>query len=479
MARQYNVDECSTNPCTGPNERCKNRPGSYDCVCLPTYIRWGSADNCTATSRHNVDATYKDTFDYDAEKHDENSAGFQAERDRHIGEFDSLVDGWVSSVPGVEKVATSFNRFRSGSLIANNDVILAGTPLSSAQVQEGLNDRINADANTNFKSVTAKPYDYCGDPNTQDKCYSRDYCTNTDKGGFTCQCPPTHLDDSPADLPGRDCSINRVPIILGVVGAALLLFLLVLLALKSTKYRKRKVWAPKSKSRQQGDIQTGDMVWAREEGRSLRWPGRVVSDGDRGDAMWVRWTGSGGYSKVKQKKIAPFYQFDQYFDRTAYHNLPAYRKSVNDALRTMNMPLDGAASPVPTSEDTGQTEDVPPRPAANPLLRPKGVPHLQVPVNGNGAGHRHANGDAQGDDVSSKDSTIDMDWTRIRTSKRFAPNVAPLTYAKNQEDMYLPMRDRDEDSASHNFVTSSVSQRLKKTKGGDFVLLNFENKSTL
>ncbi|XP_078685448.1 uncharacterized protein LOC144918472 [Branchiostoma floridae x Branchiostoma belcheri] len=473
------VDECSTNPCTGPNERCKNRPGSYDCVCLPTYIRWGSADNCTATSRHNVDATYKDTFDYDAEKHDENSAGFQAERDRHIGEFDSLVDGWVSSVPGVEKVATSFNRFRSGSLIANNDVILAGPPLSSAQVQEGLNDRITADTNTNFKSVTAKPYDYCGDPNTQDKCYSRDYCTNTDKGGFTCQCPPTHLDDSPADLPGRDCSINRVPIILGVVGAALLLFLLVLLALKSTKYRKRKVWAPKSKSRQQGDIQTGDMVWAREEGRSLRWPGRVVSDGDRGDAMWVRWTGSGGYSKVKQKKIAPFYQFDQYFDRTAYHNLPAYRKSVNDALRTMNMPLDGAASPVPTSEDTGQTEDVPPRPAANPLLRPKGVPHLQVPVNGNGAGHRPANGDAQGDDVSSKDSTIDMDWTRIRTSKRFAPNVAPLTYAKNQEDMYLPMRDRDEDSASHNFVTSSVSQRLKKTKGGDFVLLNFENKSTL
>ncbi|XP_066294146.1 uncharacterized protein [Branchiostoma lanceolatum] len=480
------VNECSTtSACTGPNERCKNREGSFDCVCLPTFMRWGAADNCTATSRHNIDLTYKDSFDYDPAEHDENSDGFQAERKRHIDEFEDLVDNWVSNVPDVDKVATSFNNFRSGSLIANNDVILAGKPLSSAQVQQGLNDQINADpANSNFTSVTAKPYDYCGDSNTQDACFSRDYCTNTGTGGFTCQCPPTHLDDSPAGLPGRDCNINKVPIILGVVGAALLLFLLVLLAMKSTKYGRRKVWTPKRKTHQPGDFEAGDMVWGREEGRSLYWPGRVVSEADRGEAMWVRWTGSGGYSKVKQKRIAPFYQFDQYFDRTAYHNLPAYRKSVNDALRTMNapangtasrVPTNGAASPVPTTLDNGPTEDFQTRPAANPLLRPKGVPHLQVPVNGNGTGPR-GNGDIHGDDASSRASTIDMDWTRIRTSKRFAPNVAPLTYTKNQDEMYLPMRDRGEDGASHNFVISS-SQRLKKIKDSDYVLLNFDNKS--
>ncbi|XP_078606204.1 uncharacterized protein LOC144878924 isoform X1 [Branchiostoma floridae x Branchiostoma japonicum] len=473
------LDECSTSPCTGPNERCKNRPGSFDCVCLPTYIRWGDDDNCTATSRHNIDVTYTDNFDYNPDQHDGNSNGFQAERQRHINEFDDLVDGWVGNVPDVDKVATSFNNFRSGSLIANNDVILAGKPLSSAQVQEGLNSRITSDPNSNFKQVTAKPYDYCGDPNTQDACYSRDYCTNTDTGGFTCQCPPTHIDDSPAGLPGRNCNINRVPIILGVVGAALLLFLLVLLAMKDTKYGRRKVWTPKRKTPHPGDFDPGDMVWAREEGRSLYWPGRVVSETDRGESMWVRWTGSGGYSKVKQKRIAPFYQFDQYFDRTAYHNLPAYRKSVNDALRTMNAPANGTASPVPTTEDaTAPAEDYQPRPAANPLLRPKGVPHLQVPANGNGPGSRPSNGAVQGDDVSSQASTIDMDWTRIRTSKRFAPNVAPLTYTKNQDDMYLPMRDRDDGSTSHRFVTSS-SQRLKAARSSDYVLLNFDNKSEI
>ncbi|XP_078575765.1 uncharacterized protein LOC144861667 [Branchiostoma floridae x Branchiostoma japonicum] len=200
------VDECSTSPCTGPNERCENRPGSFDCVCLPTYIRWGDDDNCTATSRHNIDVTYTDNFDYNPDQHDGNSNGFQAERQRHINEFDDLVDDWVDNVPDVDKVATSFNNFRSGSLIANNDVTLAGKPLSSAQVQEGLNSRITSDPNSNFKQVTAKPYDYCGDPNTQDACYSRDYCTNADTGGFTCRCPPTHKDDSPDGLPGRNCN---------------------------------------------------------------------------------------------------------------------------------------------------------------------------------------------------------------------------------------------------------------------------------
>ncbi|XP_035669071.1 P-selectin-like [Branchiostoma floridae] len=204
------VDECSTSPCTGPNEHCKNRPGSFDCVCLPIYIRWGDDDNCTATSRHNIDVTYTDNFDYNPDQHDGNSNGFHAERRRHMNEFDDLVDDWVDNVPDVDKVATPFNNFRSGSLIANNDVMLAGKPLSSAQVQEGLNRRITSDPNSNFLQVTAKPYDYCGDSNTQDACYSRDYCTNTDTGGFTCRCPTTHIDDSPDGLPGRNCNTEAV-----------------------------------------------------------------------------------------------------------------------------------------------------------------------------------------------------------------------------------------------------------------------------
>lgn len=40
------IDECSSNPCSGDHELCVNTPGSYKCICQDGYTR-GEHDICT------------------------------------------------------------------------------------------------------------------------------------------------------------------------------------------------------------------------------------------------------------------------------------------------------------------------------------------------------------------------------------------------------------------------------------------------
>ncbi|KAI8477860.1 hypothetical protein Bbelb_444040, partial [Branchiostoma belcheri] len=305
------VNECESTSAacsSDENANCVNSVGSFSCVCKTGYHE----DNgtCVESDRFNVEFLYT-TLNYVVELANKSSTIYVTyARNYEIETIHLyLLVGLSSDFLSISNIT-----FRNGSLYGSHTLETKKGTTTAAQVKSKLEAVVST--TKLFTNVTAQDYDECSDESRND-CFQHSECVNT-PGSYTCSCPTGFIDRN-LSRPGRVCGADRFFIAVGAIGGALFLFILLLCALQGSKKPTHTSTAKMSfsaKTEQHGPIPvkwrrvdrlnkatqmsgftSGGLVWAQDAGKTLWWPARIVSTVNGASALWVRWYGSGLYSK--------------------------------------------------------------------------------------------------------------------------------------------------------------------------------------
>ncbi|XP_019645104.1 PREDICTED: uncharacterized protein LOC109485873 [Branchiostoma belcheri] len=171
-----------------------------------------------------------------------------------------------------------------------------------------------------------------------------------------------------------------------------------------------------NKATQMSGFTSGGLVWAQDAGKTLWWPARIVSTVNGASALWVRWYGSGLYSKVKAKRARPFTKFQTLHDRSAYLSIPLYRRAVNEIFKDAE--TEATHPPLPRAYKTSMHDTW-------------GAPKYGTV-----------------DEFASPASYYPVDWRGLQM-QQFSPYVMAAPNL-GRDRIYLPSRDRSQTMADQS-----------------------------
>ncbi|XP_035660178.1 serine-rich adhesin for platelets-like [Branchiostoma floridae] len=360
------VNECTSGtPCSSlANSRCVNTAGSYECQCVPRYYK--KRRECMTTLTYQVEVTFT-AYNYTSELADSNSTEFMKLEYTYSEEMSYvyLTSTLKDSFHGMRVL-----NFRSGSVIGTHAANLASSGgQSTSNVQNAVNSAIGSASGTALQmqaNVKVADYNECAKASDND-CSEMADCINT-VGSFTCKCKTGYEDRNPS-TPGRNCyDASRLALIIGgVIGGLLALLLLLCLCHQCIKKQRGTKKSVDLKS-----IDTGGLVWARQDDRTFWWPGEVVPGKDGDGSRWVKWLGINTFSPVETVEVDKFQSVNQHFSAKAHAGLGSYRAGIEQIKRkSMEYP-----EQAPPYNGDGQYAE---KPAPGPQYKSLIVPYYQDP----------------------------------------------------------------------------------------------------